>query len=144
MYRSSARNAQRLARTETNIAYRTADYERWQQLDFVIGMRVRLSNNHPVTDICDLMADKLFPKDFKWTGWHPNCRCYMEPVLATEEDLDKMLDNILDGKEPTENLKLEGEVKKMPEEFGDWIKANEERMEAARERGTLALFRKRQ
>lgn len=140
VYRSSARNAQRLARTETNIAYRTADYERWQQLDFVIGMRVRLSNNHPVTDICDLMADKLFPKDFKWTGWHPNCRCYMEPVLATEEDLDKMLDNILDGKEPTENLKLEGEVKKMPEEFGDWIKANEERMEAARERGTLPYF----
>lgn len=140
VYRSSARNAQRLARTETNIAYRTADYERWQQLDFVIGMRVRLSNNHPVTDICDLMADKLFPKDFKWTGWHPNCRCYMEPVLATEEDLDKMLDNILDGKEPTDNLELEGEVTKMPEEFGEWIKANEERMEAARERGTLPYF----
>lgn len=140
VYRSSARNAQRLARTETNIAYRTADYERWQQLDFVIGMRVKLSNNHPVTDICDLMADKLFPKDFKWTGWHPNCRCYMEPVLATEEDMDKMLDNILDGKEPTENLELEGEVKKMPEEFGDWIKANEDRMEAARERGTLPYF----
>lgn len=140
VYRSSARNAQRLARTETNIAYRTANYERWQYLDFVIGMRVRLSNNHPVTDICDLMADKLFPKDFKWTGWHPNCRCYMEPVLATEEDMDTMLDNILDGKEPTENLELEGEVKKMPEEFGEWIKANEERMEAARERGTLPYF----
>ena len=140
VYRSSARNAQRLARTETNIAYRTADYERWQQLDFVIGMRVKLSNNHPVTDICDLMADKLFPKDFKWTGWHPNCRCYMEPVLATEADMDTMLDNILDGKEPTDNLELEGEVTKMPEEFGDWIKANEERMEAARERGTLPYF----
>lgn len=140
VYRSSARNAQRLARTETNIAYRTADYERWQQLDFVIGMRVRLSNNHPVTDICDLMADKLFPKDFKWTGWHPNCRCYMEPVLATEEDMDTMLDNILDGKEPTDNLELDGEVKEMPEEFVEWVKANEERMEAARERGTLPYF----
>lgn len=140
VYRSSARNAQRLARTETNMAYRMADYERWQQLDFVIGMRTRLSNNHPVYDICDVMADKLFPKDFKWTGWHPNCRCYMEPVLASEGDVDKMLDNILDGKEPTDNLVLDGEVKKMPEEFGDWIKANEERMEAARERGTLPYF----
>ena len=53
VYRSSYRNAQRLARTETNIAYREADYERWQQLDFVVGVEIKLSINHTVTDICD-------------------------------------------------------------------------------------------
>ena len=46
VYRSSYMNARRLAVTETNIAYRTSDYERMQQLDFVVGVEIRLSNNH--------------------------------------------------------------------------------------------------
>ena len=43
VYRSSYKNARRLAATETNIAYMTADYERWQQLDFVVGIEIKLS-----------------------------------------------------------------------------------------------------
>ena len=39
VYRSSYNNARRLAATETNIAYRTADHLRWQQMDFVISLR---------------------------------------------------------------------------------------------------------
>ena len=39
VYRSSYKNARRLAATETNIAYMTADYERWQQLDFVVALK---------------------------------------------------------------------------------------------------------
>ncbi len=77
VYRSSYRNARRLAATETNIAYRTADYLRWQQLDFVVGIEIRLSNNHtcngkPFHDICDELKGR-YPKDFKFTGWHPLC-----------------------------------------------------------------------
>lgn len=139
VYRSSYRNAQRLARTETNMAYREADYTRWQQLPFVVGIEIKLSNNHPCADICDDLKG-VYPKDFKWTGWHPNCRCYQVPVLAKEADVDKMLDNILDGKEPTENVHPDNEVKKMSPEFGDWINANKDRMEAAREKGTLPYF----
>lgn len=35
------------------MAYRRADHERWQQMDFVLGIKIELSNQHPVTDICD-------------------------------------------------------------------------------------------
>ena len=35
-----------LAVTETNAAYRTADHERWQNLDFVVGIEIHLSGNH--------------------------------------------------------------------------------------------------
>jgi len=38
IYRSSFKNAQRVARNEINSSYRTADFERWQKLDFVVGM----------------------------------------------------------------------------------------------------------
>lgn len=77
VYRSSYKNARRLAATEINIAYRAADHERWSGLDFVMGQEIKLSNNHtlngkPFVDICDHLAGR-YPKDFKFVGWHPLC-----------------------------------------------------------------------
>lgn len=137
VYRSSARNAQRLARTETNIAYRTADYDRWAELDFITGIEIKLSNNHPTPDICDDLKG-IYPKDFKWTGWHPNCRCYEVPVIAPEEAIDKMVDNILDGEQPTKGIQLD--KPELPGEFKDWIDRNQDRIETATANGTLPYF----
>ena len=94
VYRSSYKNALRLTRTETNIAYRTADYDRWNRQPFVVGIQIQLSNAHPRVDICDPLAGK-YPKDFKWTGWHPQCICYQTPILITREEMDKYQDDIL-------------------------------------------------
>ena len=88
VYRSSYKNAIRMTATENNIAYRTADHNRWQALPFVIGIEIHISNNHPTEDICDLFDGKRFPKDFKFTGWHPWCRCYAVSVLASQEEMD--------------------------------------------------------
>ncbi|MBR6628106.1 MAG: hypothetical protein IKL04_09080 [Lachnospiraceae bacterium] len=137
VYRSSYRNAQRLARTETNIAYREADFTRWQQLDFVVGVEIKLSNNHPVWDICDDLKG-VYPKGFKWVGWHPNCRCYMVPVLAKEEELDKMLDKILNGEDP--GSVVTDSPKDLPDQFQTWVKDNEERYAKAEAKGTLPYF----
>lgn len=52
VYRSSYKNALRLARNEINIAYRTADIERRKNLPFVLGIKVNLSPAHPQYDIC--------------------------------------------------------------------------------------------
>ena len=142
VYRSSYRNAQRLARTETNIAYRTADYDRWQQLDFVVGVEIKLSNNHPIPDICDELKG-IYPKDFKWVGWHPNCRCYMVPVLAPQQDIDKMLEAIMDGEEPGQlSVEPTNEVEDVPEVFKKWLEdpKTQERMEKAETKGTLPYF----
>ena len=142
VYRSSYRNAQRLARSETNIAYRTADFERWAQLDFVVGVEIKLSNNHPEPDICDALKG-IYPKDFKWTGWHPNCRCYMVPVMATQEEMDDMVDKILSGEEPGSlSVHSENEVKDLPGAFTGWIEdpKTAERIEKARANGTMPYF----
>ena len=85
VYRSSYRNAQRLARTETNIAYRTAEYDRWQDMPFVVGIEIRLSNNHPEPDICDDLKG-VYPKTFKWTGWHriaAATKCLCLPLMES-------------------------------------------------------------
>lgn len=107
VYRSSYKNARRLAATETNMAYRTADYERWQQLDFVVGIEIRLSNNHtlngvPFEDICDDLKGR-YPKDFKFTGWHPHCRCHAVAILKTEEEMAEDNERILQGGEPSKD-----------------------------------------
>lgn len=126
VYRSSYRNAQRLARTETNMAYRVADFDRWQSLDFVVGIEIKLSNNHPCDDICDVL-NGIYPKTFKWTGWHPNCRCYAVPVLAKPEEVDEMVDKILDGDDPG-TVSVAGAVKQMPDHFKEWVLNNEQRI----------------
>ncbi|MDR0559496.1 MAG: hypothetical protein LBG92_04960, partial [Prevotellaceae bacterium] len=116
--RSVYKNARRMAATETNIAYRTADFLRWQQLDFVVGIEVRLSGNHPVSDICDNLKGK-YPKDFKFTGWHPLCRCYAIPVLKTSEDSSTEPDDANTVTEP-------------PEGFQNWLAQNRDRIERAK------------
>ena len=91
VYRSARQNALRLAATEVNMAYRYADWARWQNEPFVIGIHIRLSGNHtckdsngkpqPFYDMCDeLVGD--YPKSFKFSGWHPRCYDDKSEVLT--------------------------------------------------------------
>lgn len=129
VYRSSARNAQRLARTEINMAYRTAEQKRWEQFDFVVGYEVKTTQNgHHVDDICDTLAGK-YPKTFKFMGWHPQCMCYSIPILKTEDEF--WADN---------NVKSVNEVTDVPQGFKEWIRDNEERINDAEKRGSLPYF----
>lgn len=137
VYRSSYRNAQRLARTETNIAYRTADFERWEQLDFIIGYEIKVSKNHPHYDICDELAGK-YPKTFKWTGWHPNCRCFMIPVLAGGDEIAEMIERIMAGED--REISQKQEIKEFPGSFSRWIRENEDRINEAKTKDTLPYF----
>ncbi len=130
VYRSSARNAQRLARTEINMAYRTAEQERWKQFDFVVGYEVKTTQNgHHVEDMCDMLAGK-YPKTFKFTGWHPQCMCYCIPILKTEEEFWSLDDDV----------KSVNEVTDVPQNFKEWIRNNEDRINAAEKRGTQPYF----
>lgn len=136
VYRSSYMNARRLAVTETNIAYRTADYIRQQQLDFIVGIRIVLSNNHNCKgvpagmffDICDSLQGN-YPKDFKFTGWHPHCRCHVETILKTPEELEMGTERILAGRQTTNTSK--NKIKDVPKAFKEWVKDNEDRILAA-------------
>lgn len=130
VYRSSYKNARRLAATETNIAYRTSDHLRWQQMEFVVGIEIKLSNNHtlngvPLTDICDTLAGR-YPKDFKFTGWHPHCRCRAVTILKTEEEMARDTKRILDGRQPSADSA--NAVTDTPEAFKGWVENNRDRI----------------
>lgn len=130
VYRSSYKNALRLTATENNIAYRTADHDRWQSIPFVIGIEIKCSNNHPVYDICDELAG-IYPKDFKFTGWHPFCRCFAVPVLAKQEEFLEYQRKLLAG-EDVSDFKFTGTVKDVPEKFTSWLRNNETRLNNAK------------
>lgn len=131
-YRSSYKNAMRLTRSEINMAYRESDQLRWQQLDFVVGFEVKLSNNHttlingvptPFKDICDELEGK-YPKWFKFKGWHPQCRCHVVPILMDQEEFNTdELDELLAALKGTEYKKMasKNQVDDVPQSFKDWI-----------------------
>ncbi len=101
VYRSSRMNALRLAATTTNVAYRKADYERWQNLDFILGIEIsRSPSNHGPCKICDAMIGK-YPKGFQFLGFHPFCICIATPILQKPEDF---ADFLLDDEIPKEQL----------------------------------------
>lgn len=129
VYRSSYKNAMRLARTETNMAYRTADITRWQQMEFVLGYEVKLSHNHPCTDICDDLQGK-YPKEFVFKGWHPHCYCYIVPILCKDNELEQLTEAILNG-EDTSTFAPAGMITDVPAGFTGWIAGNEERIRNA-------------
>ena len=139
VYRSSAKNAQRLARTEVNMAYRESEFLRWQKLDFVVGLRVMLSNNHtttnskgekiPLVDICDeLWGD--YPKTFKFTGWHPQCRCFVVPILSDYDEYNQDRANRLKAivrKAHYESLPSRRTITDVPAKFREYIDSIKER-----------------
>ncbi len=126
VYRSAYKNALRLTATENNIAYHTADYNRWQSLNFVIGIEVRCSNNHPEYDICDELAGK-YPKDFKFVPWHPFCRCNAVPILAKQEEFLEYQRRMLAG-DDVADFKFTGTVNDVPSNFNAWLDRNRERV----------------
>lgn len=113
VYRSAYKNSLRLASTEINMAYRTSDFVRWNQVPFVIGYNVKLSNAHPKFDICDEMTGR-YPKTFHFFGWHPNCICYAVPILLNKR---KFIDYVSTGKISSNEY-----IKKIPNRATSYMK----------------------
>ena len=116
----------RLARSEINMACRTAEQTRWKQFDFILGYEIKTSGSHPREDICDELAGK-YPKDFTFTGWHPNCMCYCIPIVMSEDDYWRMREGESAIAKPITDL---------PEKFKDYVRNNVKNINQSAKRGT--------
>lgn len=108
VYSDPLKNCERLLRTEVNAAYRSAEIDSYQNDDTILGFRISLSGNHTtkdhkgkvkeLNDICDILQGD-YPKTFYWTGWHPNCRCVLTPIVISPEQFGKYMEAEDEGKE---------------------------------------------
>lgn len=104
----------RLARNEINMAYRTAEQERWSRMDYIKGKEIKTTNNlNHKPDMCDMLAG-VYPSDFYWTGWHVNCMCYAIPVIMSEEDF---------WAKKGKNKQID-----IPQNFTDWVNDNKQKI----------------
>jgi hypothetical protein len=134
VYRSASKNAMRLAGNEINLAYRKADLLRWDQMDFVLGYEIQVSpRSSTVCPLCQKLAGK-YSKKFYWIGWHVSCRCTAIPILARMDEFVAGLD--------TGDFAYFGTVKGVPDQFGQWVEENREKIRGAMDRGKLPYFLK--
>lgn len=88
--------ANRTARTEINNAFHASSAERYMNSVIVEFVAWNLSSSHPEGDICDTLQDESpYPKREVPKKPHPNCYCFITPVLPSEEEF---IENLFYGK----------------------------------------------
>lgn len=128
VYRSSFKNALRLARTEINRGYRQAEWNGYQNNMQIYGYEiVTSSNTQNQCDVCRSLSG-VYPKWFLWTGWHPQCRCRMIPILMPQEDWKRLIKLRLEGKEDQFKYNF---IKELPHQFVGYLLENKERIGSA-------------
>jgi hypothetical protein len=120
-YRSAYKNAVRLTRTETNMAYRLSDQARWRKTDFITGYEVKLSASHPEYDICDSMIGQ-YPKNFVFSGWHANCYCFSVPVMLNKDQFAQYIN--------TNKIPAVKKVKGVPPAAFNYVKQRSDKLAA--------------
>lgn len=127
-YRSSYKNAMRVTRTVINMSYATADYERAQALDFVVGVQIHRSNKGCECSMCERLKGK-YPKDFNFSGkWHPQCMCYLTYILKTTEEFW------------SESSSSKRTIKSVPKGYKRYLSDNATKIKEATKNGTLPYF----
>lgn len=128
VYRSSVKNAQRLTRSEINMAYRESDQLRWQSMDFIVGYEIHRSTHEPLCKckLCERLVG-TYPKWFKFKGWHPQCMCYVTPILGDDETFNENelgdLKAALRGT-PYQHKAPKNMINDVPDEFKKWVDEN--------------------
>lgn len=134
VYKSPIKNAMRLARTETNMAYRMADHSSWKDNPAILGYRISLSQTGKAKARCELCRQMAgdYPSSFVWAGWHPNCLCVKTPILMNRQHLDDYNDLIVSGRATPQNIaalrKKAGAIEQPPALLKSWVSSNAERV----------------
>lgn len=89
------------------------------------------SIDEPFVDICDHLEGE-YPKDFKFVGWHPLCRCITTNILKTPEERREDIARRLRGEAPIPPEQSKNYVGDTPDQFKAWCVLNAGRVERAK------------
>ncbi|MEG0033092.1 MAG: hypothetical protein RR689_02180, partial [Mucinivorans sp.] len=74
------------------------------------------------------------PTSFVFTGWHPQCRCYVIPILKTDEEFWAWDER---GEAPAESVNT---VRDLPQGFKNYVAKNDKGIKEALKRGTATYW----
>jgi len=86
--------ATRLGRTELNNAFHRTNIELYKRSPHVLGVQWNLSGSHERDDECDELDGTVFPKEEVPDKPHPNCFCYLTPIVP---DPDEFASHLVGG-----------------------------------------------
>ena len=95
-----------------------------------------MSKKHHCEDICDDLAGE-YPKSFVFTGWHPQCFCYVTPILGDEDEMAKITDAFLEGKDYEPQFE---QLEEYPKGFPKWVKDHKKQIEKSIKQGKEPYF----
>lgn len=95
-----------------------------------------MSKKHPCEDICDDLAGD-YPKSFVFTGWHPQCFCYVTPILGDEDEMAKITDAFLEGKDYEPQFE---QLEEYPKGFEKWVKDHKKQINKSIKQGKEPYF----
>jgi hypothetical protein len=96
----------RLARTEINNAFHAVAVNNSAEKPWVSGVKWNLSRSHPKADLCDAIAgddgngmgEGVFPPKDVPRKPHPQCFCFVTPVVIDEDEfIDQLVAGTYDG-----------------------------------------------
>jgi hypothetical protein len=133
VYRSAAKNSERLARMEINMGYRDVDGAAYENNPLVLGYEIKLSATaKPKTrsELCVAMVG-TYPAWYVWNGFHPSCLCFKIPMLMSDDLMAKYQRLVARGEDTPDavkELQKEMRLEDLPDKAIKWINDNNERM----------------
>lgn len=116
----------RLARTEVQYVYHKALKDIFSVSPWVQKVQVKISEGHKHKDICDLIVEQgengngIYNAEDVNLPFHPNCMCYLKPILTSIENLKQKVRLWKNGKSVLTdyatllggdfNVRLDGEI----------------------------------
>jgi SPP1 gp7 family putative phage head morphogenesis protein len=90
--------ALRLARTEINNAFHAMSIQAAIDKPWIDKVEWHLSRSHPRPDECDALAGRMFAPEDTPPKPHPQCLCYITPVVDMSAESDEaFLDRLVEG-----------------------------------------------
>ncbi len=78
-----------------------------------------------------------YPKSFVFTGWHPQCFCYVTPILGDEDEIAKITDAFVNGEEYEPQFE---QLEEYPKGFQNWVKDRKKQIEKSIKQGKEPYF----
>lgn len=137
VYRSKFLDISRIATTDINALYRVATEERFRQIDFIVGYKLKTAKDLRVCPVCRALDGSLWPTDAKLEQVHILCRCILIPLYKSTLEIEEDNRRIVNGLDPLPASSSVNYVSRPSDDVYRWINLNRDFLNRQAQSGNL-------